>query len=59
MPAELYKGLPLIVLIATVFLFLSLTRQRELDALKAAGVSLYRVSLPDPAHGAASSASAP
>jgi len=46
LPPELYKGLPLIVLIATVFLFLSLTRQRELDALKAAGVSLYRVSLP-------------
>ncbi len=46
MPGELYKGLPLIVLIATVFLFLSLTRQRELDALKAAGISLYRVSLP-------------
>jgi LPS export ABC transporter permease LptF/LPS export ABC transporter permease LptG len=46
MPGELYKGLPLIVLIATIFLFLSLTRQRELDALKAAGISLYRVSLP-------------
>ncbi len=46
MPGELYKQLPLIVLIATVFLFLSLTRQRELDALKAAGISLYRVSLP-------------
>ena len=45
-PGELYKGLPMIVLIATVFLFLSLTRQRELDALKAAGISLYRVSLP-------------
>ena len=45
-PNELYKGLPLIVLIATVFLFLSLTRQHELDALKAAGVSLYRMSLP-------------
>jgi LPS export ABC transporter permease LptG/LPS export ABC transporter permease LptF len=45
-PRELYKGLPLIVLVATVFLFLSLTRQRELDALKAAGVSLYRVCLP-------------
>jgi len=36
----------MIVLIATVFLFLSLTRQRELDALKAAGISLYRASLP-------------
>jgi lipopolysaccharide export system permease protein len=46
MPAEVYKGLPLIVLIATVFLFLSLTRQRELDAFKAAGISLYRISLP-------------
>jgi lipopolysaccharide export system permease protein len=46
MPGELYKGLPMIVLIATVFLFLSLTRQREMDALKAAGISLYRASLP-------------
>jgi LPS export ABC transporter permease LptG/LPS export ABC transporter permease LptF len=46
LPSELYKGLPMVVLIATVFLFLSLTRQRELDALKAAGVSLYRASLP-------------
>ncbi len=46
MPNELYKGLPLVVLLATVFLFMSLTRQRELDALKAAGVSLYRVSVP-------------
>ena len=46
LPPEMYKGLPLIVLIATVFLFLSLSRQRELDALKAAGISLYRVSLP-------------
>ena len=45
-PGEIYKGLPLIVLIATVFLFLSMTRQRELEALMAAGVSLYRVSLP-------------
>ena len=46
LPAELYKGLPMIVLIATVFLFLTLTRQRELDAMKAAGVSLYRLSVP-------------
>ncbi|HXJ84056.1 MAG TPA: LPS export ABC transporter permease LptG [Candidatus Methylomirabilis sp.] len=46
MPGEIYKGLPLIVLISTMFLFLSMTRQRELDALKAAGVSLYRVTLP-------------
>ena len=46
LPRELYKALPLIVLVSTIFLFLSLTRQRELDALKAAGISLYRVSAP-------------
>jgi lipopolysaccharide export system permease protein len=46
LPGALYDGLPIVVLMATVFLFLSLTRQRELDALKAAGVSLYRVSAP-------------
>jgi len=46
LPRELYKGLPLIVLVSTVFLFLTLTQHRELDALKAAGVSLYRASLP-------------
>jgi len=46
MPGEIYKGLPLIVLISTMFLFLTLTRQRELDAMKAAGISLYRASLP-------------
>jgi LPS export ABC transporter permease LptG len=46
LPRELYKGLPLIVLVSTVFLFLSLTRTRELDALKAAGVSLYRTCAP-------------
>jgi len=45
-PRELYKGLPLIVLVATVFLFVMLTRQRELDALKAAGMSLYRACVP-------------
>ena len=46
LPGALYDGLPIVVLIATVFLFLSLTRAPELDALKAAGVSLYRVSVP-------------
>ena len=46
LPRELYKGLPLIVLVSTIFLFLSLTRARELDALKAAGVSLYRACAP-------------
>ena len=46
LPGSLYEGLPIIVLISTVLLFLTLTQQRELDALKAAGVSLYRASLP-------------
>jgi LPS export ABC transporter permease LptG/LPS export ABC transporter permease LptF len=46
LPGFLYRGLPLVVLIATLFLFLSLSRHRELDALKAAGISLYRTSLP-------------
>src|SRR5262249_35548468 len=45
-PRELYKALPLIVLVATVSLFVALTRQRELDALKAAGISLYRACVP-------------
>src|SRR5437016_12630915 len=34
------------MLVATVFLFLTLTRWHELTALKAAGVSLYRASAP-------------
>jgi lipopolysaccharide export system permease protein len=46
LPSSLYQGLPLIILVSTIFLFLALTRQHELTALKAAGVSLYRVSLP-------------
>ncbi len=46
LPESLYEGLPIIVLVSTVFLFLTLTQQRELDALKAAGISLYRASLP-------------
>ncbi len=46
LPGSLYEGLPIVVLISTVLLFLTLTQQRELDALKAAGISLYRASLP-------------
>jgi lipopolysaccharide export system permease protein len=34
------------MLVATIFLFLTLTRNHELTALKAAGVSLYRISAP-------------
>ena len=41
-----YDGLPVVTLVATIFLFLTISRYHELTALKAAGVSLYRVSLP-------------
>lgn len=46
LPAALYQGLPIVMLVATVFLFLTLTRWHELTALKAAGISLYRTSAP-------------
>jgi LPS export ABC transporter permease LptG len=46
LPAALHQGLPVIVLVATIFLFLSLSRFHELTAMKAAGISLYRVSAP-------------
>ncbi|MBI4562021.1 MAG: LPS export ABC transporter permease LptG [Candidatus Rokubacteria bacterium] len=44
-PKELYQGLPAVTLVASIFLFLSLARHHELTALKAAGVSLYRLTL--------------
>src|SRR6058998_420484 len=46
LPAALHDGLPVVMLVATIFLFLTLSRYHELTALKAAGVSLYRVSMP-------------
>jgi LPS export ABC transporter permease LptG len=46
LPAALHDGMPIIMLIATIFLFLTLNRSHELTALKAAGISLYRVSAP-------------
>jgi LPS export ABC transporter permease LptG len=46
LPADLNQGLPIVMLVATIFLFLTLTRHHELDALKAAGVSVYRVAAP-------------
>jgi len=45
-PVALHEGLPIVMLVATLFLFLTLNRHHELTALKAAGVSLYRVSAP-------------
>jgi lipopolysaccharide export system permease protein len=46
LPATLHDGLPVVMLVATIFLYLTLSRNHELTALKAAGVSLYRVSAP-------------
>jgi lipopolysaccharide export system permease protein len=46
LPAWLHDGLPIVTLVATIFLFLTLTRHHELTALKAAGISLYRISAP-------------
>ncbi|HEV8616288.1 MAG TPA: LPS export ABC transporter permease LptG [Methylomirabilota bacterium] len=46
LPAALHDGLPVVMLVATIFLFLALSRFHELTAMKAAGVSLYRISLP-------------
>ena len=46
LPVAVYDGLPVVTLVATILLFLTLSRYHELTALKAAGVSLYRVSLP-------------
>jgi len=45
-PINLYEALPIVMLVSTIFLFLGLTRWHELTALKAAGISLYRVSAP-------------
>jgi LPS export ABC transporter permease LptG/LPS export ABC transporter permease LptF len=46
MPGALYRASPFITLIATTVLFMQLNRHRELTALKAAGMSLHRVSVP-------------
>jgi len=46
LPAFLHEGLPVIMLVATIFLFLALSRYHEFTAMKAAGISLYRVSAP-------------
>ncbi len=45
-PIALHQGLPVVMLVATIILFLTLTRWHELTALLAAGVSLYRVCAP-------------
>src|SRR5262249_60214343 len=46
LPGSCSRALPLTVLSPPMFLSRTLTRQRELDAMKAAGISLYRASLP-------------
>jgi LPS export ABC transporter permease LptF/LPS export ABC transporter permease LptG len=45
-PPFVYQSLHLVVLMSTILLFLNLSRSNELTALKAGGISLYRVSLP-------------
>jgi LPS export ABC transporter permease LptG len=46
LPPVLHDGLPVVMLVATIFLYLTLSRSHELTAMKAAGLSLYRISLP-------------
>ena len=46
LPSALHQALPIVVLVATVFLFMELERHHELTAMKAAGLSLHRVSVP-------------
>lgn len=46
LPAALHDAMPIVMLVATIFLFLTLSRYHELTALKAAGMSLYRASAP-------------
>ena len=46
LPQALHDGLPVVVLVATIFLFLALSQFHELTAMKAAGISLYRASAP-------------
>jgi LPS export ABC transporter permease LptF/LPS export ABC transporter permease LptG len=45
-PPFVYQGLHIVMLMSTILLFLGLSRSNELTALKAGGVSLYRVSIP-------------
>jgi LPS export ABC transporter permease LptG/LPS export ABC transporter permease LptF len=46
LPAAMHQALPVVVLIATVLLFVELARRQELTAFKAAGISLQRLARP-------------
>jgi lipopolysaccharide export system permease protein len=46
LPMAVHQALPIVVLVATIFLFMELERHHELTALKAAGMSVHRVSVP-------------
>jgi len=46
LPAALHQALPVVVLLSSILLFMRLGQHHELTALKAAGVSLYRVASP-------------
>jgi len=45
-PPFVYQGLHLVMLMSTILLFVGLSRSNELTALKAGGVSLFRVGMP-------------
>ena len=46
LPGDVLSGLHAVMLVATVFLFVTLNRHHELTALKAAGISVYRLAAP-------------
>jgi lipopolysaccharide export system permease protein len=46
LPVGVHERLHIVTLVATVFLFLAMSRHHELTAMKAAGISLFRLSAP-------------
>jgi len=46
LPVGVHDRLHIVTLVTTVFVFLAMSRYHELTAMKAAGISLYRVSAP-------------
>jgi LPS export ABC transporter permease LptG/LPS export ABC transporter permease LptF len=46
LPVGVHDRLHIVTLVATVFVFLAMSRHHELTAMKAAGISLFRVSAP-------------
>jgi LPS export ABC transporter permease LptG/LPS export ABC transporter permease LptF len=46
LPVDVHARLHIVTLVATVFVFLAMSRHQELTAMKAAGISLFRASAP-------------